>query len=178
MTRKADREEHHHAGTTNICPHCSRELLSPRQCEVIILHLNGFEGRAIAQRLYIALSTVKIHLREAYAKIGSHLFWDILLYLIEHGFLPEVQRIQLVEQLCIPIQGEQNDVHTALISALEASRLFYQDRLNTIKHVQTTVTALHPLDQHAVDLIDDSLTRLRAPASMTSIALPLPTRFT
>jgi LuxR family maltose regulon positive regulatory protein len=48
------------------------EPLSERELEVLRLISEGLSNREVAQRLYIALSTVKVHTRNIYGKLGVH----------------------------------------------------------------------------------------------------------
>ena len=47
-----------------------QDLLSPRECEVVQLVLKGHSSGSIALNLEVALTTVKTHRRNAYAKLG------------------------------------------------------------------------------------------------------------
>jgi LuxR family maltose regulon positive regulatory protein len=48
------------------------EPLSERECEVLLLIAEGLSNREIAQRLFLALSTVKVHTYNIYGKLGVH----------------------------------------------------------------------------------------------------------
>jgi DNA-binding NarL/FixJ family response regulator len=47
-----------------------KEILSPRQLDVIALMAQGFGNKEIAQHLKISLSTVKVNAAFIYAKTG------------------------------------------------------------------------------------------------------------
>lgn len=50
----------------------ARDLLSPREADVVHLVLQGHTSRAIATFLGVAEGTVKVHRHHAYAKLGIH----------------------------------------------------------------------------------------------------------
>ena len=47
-----------------------REVLTPRECEVVKLVLRGFTSKSISQALGISPGTVKVHRENIYAKLG------------------------------------------------------------------------------------------------------------
>ena len=49
---------------------CLAESLSPRELEVLCLLAEGLSNREIAQKLYIAIATVKVHTGNIYGKLG------------------------------------------------------------------------------------------------------------
>jgi LuxR family maltose regulon positive regulatory protein len=48
------------------------EPLSEREREVLLLVAEGLSNREIAQRLFLSLSTVKVHTYNIYGKLGVH----------------------------------------------------------------------------------------------------------
>jgi LuxR family maltose regulon positive regulatory protein len=48
------------------------EPLSERELEVLLLISEGLSNREVAQRLFLALNTVKVHTRNIYGKLGVH----------------------------------------------------------------------------------------------------------
>ena len=67
----------HHAATASRAPFVRRpssfiEPLSERELEVLRLIAAGLSNREIAERLFLALSTVKVHTRNIYGKLGVH----------------------------------------------------------------------------------------------------------
>jgi len=67
-----------HRGTRHLGPEAAarladsfaRDQLTPREEAVLALVVEGLSNKAIAQRLDIALGTVKAHLKAAFAKLG------------------------------------------------------------------------------------------------------------
>jgi LuxR family maltose regulon positive regulatory protein len=59
-------------GTGRAGPSSFVETLSEREREVLQLIAEGFTNREIADRLFLALSTVKVHTRNIYGKLGVH----------------------------------------------------------------------------------------------------------
>jgi LuxR family maltose regulon positive regulatory protein len=53
-------------------PSFTVENLSERELEVLQLIAEGLSNREIAERLFLALSTVKVHTRNIYGKLGVH----------------------------------------------------------------------------------------------------------
>jgi DNA-binding NarL/FixJ family response regulator len=49
-----------------------RETLSPREREIHELLAHGRSNRAIAKTLFISESTVKVHVRHVFEKLGVH----------------------------------------------------------------------------------------------------------
>jgi LuxR family transcriptional regulator, maltose regulon positive regulatory protein len=49
--------------------HAIREPLSERELEVLVLLAAGRSNRQIASELFVALSTVKIHIKNIYGKL-------------------------------------------------------------------------------------------------------------
>jgi DNA-binding NarL/FixJ family response regulator len=46
------------------------ELLSDRECEVLQLIADGLSNAEIAQKLYLSVATVKVHVRNIFRKLG------------------------------------------------------------------------------------------------------------
>jgi LuxR family maltose regulon positive regulatory protein len=62
------------AGSSSAIPRSSSvvEPLSDREIEVLHLIADGLANREVAERLFLALSTVKVHTRNIYGKLGVH----------------------------------------------------------------------------------------------------------
>jgi DNA-binding NarL/FixJ family response regulator len=54
-------------------------LLSPRECEIVQLLLDGRRVQAIAAQLVVSQSTVRNHLAHAFKKLGVHSQQELLL---------------------------------------------------------------------------------------------------
>jgi LuxR family maltose regulon positive regulatory protein len=63
------------------------EPLSERELEVLRLLATGLSNPEIAQRLYIATSTVRSHLKNIYGKLNVHKRWDAVQRAEELGLL-------------------------------------------------------------------------------------------
>ena len=63
------------------------EPLSERELEVLRLLATGLSNPEIAQRLYIATSTVRSHLKNVYGKLNVHKRWDAVHRAEELGLL-------------------------------------------------------------------------------------------
>lgn len=61
--------------------------LSAREREVVMLVAQGFRNRAISERLSITEGTVKVHLHNAYEKLGVTNRVELMLYAREHALI-------------------------------------------------------------------------------------------
>lgn len=62
-----------------------RHALSPRECEVAVLAMEGLDTREIADELCISLSTVKNHLHALYSKTGTSSRSELVSLLLSHS---------------------------------------------------------------------------------------------
>lgn len=70
-----------------------RELgLTDREAEVLALITQGLSNDQIARHVYLGINTVKTHIRKAYRKIGVTRRAEAVLWGIDHGFRPDVER--------------------------------------------------------------------------------------
>lgn len=69
--------------------HSSVEALSPRELEVLRLVAKGLSNAEIASALYIAESTVKLHLRSILEKLHLHNRVQAALYAVRQGLADE-----------------------------------------------------------------------------------------
>lgn len=61
--------------------------LSDREVEILRLVATGASNKEIAQKLFISPNTVKVHLRNIFAKIGAVSRTEATLYAIRHGWV-------------------------------------------------------------------------------------------
>ena len=64
------------------------EPLSERELEILLLVAEGLSNREIADRLVIAVSTVKSHINAIYGKLGTHRRMQAVVVARELGLLP------------------------------------------------------------------------------------------
>ena len=64
------------------------EPLSERELEILLLIAEGLSNREIADRLVIAVSTVKSHINAIYGKLGTHRRMQAVVVARELGLLP------------------------------------------------------------------------------------------
>lgn len=70
-----------------------RELgLTDREAEILALITQGMSNDQIARHVYLGINTVKTHIRKAYRKIGVTRRAEAVLWGIDHGFRPDVER--------------------------------------------------------------------------------------
>ncbi len=61
--------------------------LSDREIEILRLVATGASNKEIASQLFISTNTVKVHLRNIFAKIGVELRTEAAMYVVNHGLL-------------------------------------------------------------------------------------------
>ncbi len=62
--------------------------LSEREREILCLVATGASNKEIAQQLYISANTVKVHLRNIFAKIGAASRTEAAMYAVQNGWVP------------------------------------------------------------------------------------------
>jgi DNA-binding NarL/FixJ family response regulator len=67
--------------------HDAAQQLSARESEVVQLVAQGLRNRAIAERMGITEGTVKVHLHNAYEKLGVTNRIELMIYVREHELL-------------------------------------------------------------------------------------------
>lgn len=94
--------------------------LSERELEILRLIATGASNKEIAQELFISANTVKVHLRNIFAKIGAASRTEAALYAIRLGLTQETQanlnerlaqsEVLLPEGTQIPVDSEPMDL--------------------------------------------------------------------
>jgi DNA-binding NarL/FixJ family response regulator len=70
-----------------------RELgLTDREAEILALITQGYSNDEIGKHVYLGINTVKTHIRKAYRKIGVSRRAEAVLWGVDHGFRPDVER--------------------------------------------------------------------------------------
>ncbi len=80
--------------------------LSDREQEILKLVATGVSNKEIAQKLVISPNTVKVHLRNIFAKIGVVSRTEATLYAINHGYVAT----NLVQTPTAKLMGDQGEV--------------------------------------------------------------------
>ena len=79
-----------HHGGRNLPPSVSLlppSLLTPREVEVMVLIVQGYINKQIADRLSIALATVITHRRNIMQKLGIRSVAALTIYAVTHGYV-------------------------------------------------------------------------------------------
>lgn len=66
-----------------------RDLLTPREGEIVALVTQGLRNKEIAEKLSISEQTVKNHLQNIYDKLGVSDRLELALYALHHKLIPE-----------------------------------------------------------------------------------------
>src|SRR5450759_1839525 len=99
-----------------------RDELTEREKEILRLLATGASNKDIARQLFISSNTVKVHLRNTFAKIGVTSRTEAAVYAIREGISPAADQPTAkiaTQQLLTPIYLEtKNEPHSSWISAL------------------------------------------------------------
>ena len=68
--------------------------LSEREQEILRLVATGASNKEIAQRLTISANTVKVHLRNIFAKIGAVSRTEAAMYAVKSGLVPGASPVE------------------------------------------------------------------------------------
>ncbi len=64
-----------------------RELLTPREEEVLRMIAQGLTNQEIAEHFFLGLNTVKTHRLHVYQKLGLHTRAELVAYALKRGLL-------------------------------------------------------------------------------------------
>lgn len=94
-----------------------QQELSERELEILKLVATGVSNKEIAQRLYISTNTVKVHLKNIFAKIGAVSRTEAAMYAVKIGLVqgvtPEKNEVEISAQQPVEtLQEEPNNRRT------------------------------------------------------------------
>ena len=65
----------------------NNDMLTPRECNIIIPLIQGETNRQIADKLLISVSTVKAYVEKIYRKFNVHNRLELLIYALKNNII-------------------------------------------------------------------------------------------
>jgi len=121
-------------------------VLSEREREILRLVATGASNKQIAQELYISANTVKVHMRNIFAKIGVVSRTEATLYAIREGLV--------AAPVTLPAQpAEEDEPGNGQTQVDSLAALNNLDPTLAVEHALPTKTILHPTRWRAAALL-------------------------
>jgi DNA-binding CsgD family transcriptional regulator/N-acetylneuraminic acid mutarotase len=100
--------------------------LSERELEILRLVATGVSNKEIAQKLFISTNTVKVHLRNIFAKVGAASRTEAALYAVRMGIVenPSIGLADENESADLSIAGKETTQASEPVTQLSAKGLF------------------------------------------------------
>src|SRR5512139_433590 len=118
-------------------PNPETNELSDRELDILRLVATGASNKEIAQRLAISSNTVKVHLRNIFAKIGATTRTEAAMYAVNAGLVPGMEmKVSEVDEgiseqevpVQAPLSREEASTPSGLLTLTEPASVNYTGR--------------------------------------------------